>query len=86
MFSCPVCVRPLLLCVCPSLPPSPHPCSIPLFLSVPYFVRSVVESGSSVGLYGFVGVTVAAVTIMGGTYAILPAYEVSAPRSLLWRV
>lgn len=48
--------------------------SIPLFLSVPYLVRSVVESGSSVGLYGFIGATVCAVTIMGGTYAILPAY------------
>jgi hypothetical protein len=50
--------------------------SIPLFLSIPFLVRQVVESGSSLGLYGFIGSTVCAVTIMGGTYAILPAYEV----------
>ena len=52
--------------------------SIPLFLSIPFLVRQVVESGSSVGLYGFIGASVAAVTIMGGTYAIMPAYEVRA--------
>lgn len=49
--------------------------SIPLYLSVPFLVNSVVETGSSVPLYAFMGTSVAAITCMGGVYAILPAYE-----------
>lgn len=49
--------------------------SIPLYLSIPFLVDSVVESSSPVPLYAFMGTTVAAISCMGGVYAILPAYE-----------
>jgi hypothetical protein len=38
-------------------------------------VDQVVHTGSAMPLYGFCVSTVAAVSIMGGVYAILPAYE-----------
>jgi MFS family permease len=49
--------------------------SIPLYLSIPYLVNSVITTHSEVPLYMFVGSTFAAITCMGATYAILPAYE-----------
>lgn len=49
--------------------------SVPLYLSIPFLVDKVVSSGSVTPLNMFIGSTVAAVSIMGGTYAIMPAYE-----------
>jgi MFS family permease len=49
--------------------------SVPLYLSIPYLVDSVVTTQGSVPLYMFIGSTFAAITCMGATYAILPAYE-----------
>eukprot|EP00993_Chasmostoma_nieuportense_P006232 NODE_684_length_1951_cov_34.514254_g635_i0.p1 GENE.NODE_684_length_1951_cov_34.514254_g635_i0~~NODE_684_length_1951_cov_34.514254_g635_i0.p1 ORF type:complete len:607 (+),score=151.82 NODE_684_length_1951_cov_34.514254_g635_i0:54-1823(+) len=49
--------------------------SIPLYLLVPYCVSSVVSNPSAVPLSIFMVSTVTAITCMGGTYAILPAYE-----------
>ncbi len=49
--------------------------SIPLYLSMPYWVNSVVQTGSEIPLYCFIGSCVGAVSMMGGTYAVLPAYE-----------
>lgn len=49
--------------------------SIPLYLSIPYFIHSVVETQSVLPLYGFAASTFMAVAAMGGVYATLPAYE-----------
>eukprot|EP01034_Spumella_vulgaris_P022819 gene22819-28992_t len=49
--------------------------SVPLYLSLPTMVDQVMLTGSAMPLYGFCVSTVAAVSIMGGVYAILPAYE-----------
>jgi hypothetical protein len=49
--------------------------SVPLYLALPSIVDAVVSSGSVVPLYGFIASTAAAISIMGGTFAILPAYE-----------
>jgi MFS family permease len=49
--------------------------SVPLYLAVPFCVGGVVASGSVAPMWGFVAVTVAAISCMGGVYAILPAYE-----------
>ena len=49
--------------------------SVPLYLAVPACVGAVVTTGDVAPLYGFIGVTVAAISAMGGVYAILPAYE-----------
>lgn len=49
--------------------------SVPLYLSIPYCVHQVMETGSPLMLYGFIASSVTAVTFMGGVYAILPAYE-----------
>lgn len=49
--------------------------SIPLYLGVPYMVSAVVESGSTLPLYAFIGSSVVAISFMGGVYATLPAYE-----------
>lgn len=49
--------------------------SIPLYLSVPYFVDSAITGAAALPVYAFIGSTVGAISIMGGTYAILPAYE-----------
>jgi len=49
--------------------------SIPLYLAVPFLVDQVIITESAVPLAAFCGTTVAAITMMGGTYAILPAYE-----------
>ncbi len=49
--------------------------SIPIYLSLPYIVESVVTSGSTLPLYLFCGGTMAAISGMGGAFALLPAYE-----------
>lgn len=49
--------------------------SAPLYFSLPYFISSVVEQSSALPLYAFIGSTVACISFMGGTYAILPPYE-----------
>ena len=49
--------------------------SIPLYLFLPSMVDSVVSTGSAMPLYGFCLSTAAAISMMGGVYAILPAYE-----------
>ena len=49
--------------------------SIPLFLSVPFLVDAAITSGSVYPLYGFCAVTAVAVSIFGGIYAVMPAYE-----------
>ena len=49
--------------------------SIPLYCALPTLVDNVIFTGSSVPLYCFCASTVAAVSVMGGVYSILPAYE-----------
>jgi MFS family permease len=49
--------------------------SAPLYFSMPYFISSVVEHGSVLPLYAFIGSAVTCISFMGGTYAILPPYE-----------
>jgi hypothetical protein len=49
--------------------------SIPLYLSVPFFVEQAVSQSDVIPMYAFIGATVGTISIMGGTYAILPAYE-----------
>lgn len=49
--------------------------SIPLYLSIPHFVDSAITNTAAFPVYAFIGSTVGAISIMGGTYAILPAYE-----------
>jgi hypothetical protein len=47
------------------------------FFACPTVVNTVVSTGSAVPLYAFIGVTTAVVGVMGGSYAVLPAYEAS---------
>ncbi|KAG5186811.1 major facilitator transporter [Tribonema minus] len=49
--------------------------SIPLYLSIPPLIASVVSTQSPVPLAGFALATTIAITFMGGVYSILPAYE-----------
>ena len=49
--------------------------SIPLYFFLPSLVENVVATGSSAPLYGFCASTALAISMMGGVYAILPAYE-----------
>ena len=49
--------------------------SLPLYFAVPSIVDAVVTTGGTLPLYGFCGTTVLAISIFGGVYAILPAYE-----------
>jgi len=49
--------------------------SVPLYAICPYLVSSVVGNQSAATLYLFCGTTFCAITMMGGTYAIMPAYE-----------
>eukprot|EP01041_Mallomonas_annulata_P011127 gene11128-23259_t len=49
--------------------------SVPVYLALPYLITSVVETGTAAPLYMFVGCTAAALSFMGGTFALLPAYE-----------
>jgi len=49
--------------------------SVPLYAMCPYLVSSVVTNQSAATLYLFCGTTFCAITMMGGTYAIMPAFE-----------
>ncbi len=49
--------------------------SLLLYLGIPFIVHHVVDTGSSLMLYGFIGATATAISFMGGTFSILPAYE-----------
>ena len=49
--------------------------SIPLYLSLPTLVSAVVTHSSVTCLYAFVGCSVVSISIMGGCYSIIPAYE-----------
>ena len=49
--------------------------SIPLYLSLPYFINSAVTEAAPMPVFAFIASTVGAISVMGGTYAILPAYE-----------
>jgi hypothetical protein len=49
--------------------------SIPLYLSVPYIVDAALTAGGAYPLYAFCATTALAVSIFGGIYAVLPAYE-----------
>lgn len=49
--------------------------SIPIYFSLPHIVESVVATGSTLPLYLFCGGTMAAISGVGGAFALLPAYE-----------
>ena len=49
--------------------------SFPLYLCLPSLVGGVVTYKSLACLYGFIGCTALSVSIMGGAFAIVPAYE-----------
>ena len=49
--------------------------SLPLYLMVPSMVENVVSTGSEAGLYAFCASTTLAISMMGGVYALMPAYE-----------
>mmetsp|Transcript_11957 Transcript_11957/g.19970 ORF Transcript_11957/g.19970 Transcript_11957/m.19970 type:complete len:715 (-) Transcript_11957:1332-3476(-) len=49
--------------------------SIPLYLLLPSMVDSVVTTGSTLPLYGFCITTTLAISVMGGLFAIIPAYQ-----------
>ena len=49
--------------------------SIPVYFSLPYLVENVVTTGSTIPLYLFCAGTMAAISGMGGAFALLPAYE-----------
>ena len=46
-----------------------------MYLFLPTLVENVVTTGSSLPLYGFCISATLAVSVMGGVYAIMPAYE-----------
>lgn len=49
--------------------------SVPLYFAVPSIVDMVVTTGDTIPLYGYIGATALAVSVMGGAFAVLPAYE-----------
>lgn len=49
--------------------------SAAMYLATPALIDLVVATGSVAPLYAYVGATVTAISIMGGCYAVLPAYE-----------
>jgi len=50
--------------------------SIPLYMSLPFCISQLVQNPGSVWpLYGFIGSTTVLMSIFGGLYASLPAYE-----------
>lgn len=49
--------------------------SIPIYLALPELVHMVTEDGSTAALYAFCGSTALGLSLMGGAYATLPAYE-----------
>ena len=46
-----------------------------MYLFLPTLVENVVSTGSSLPLYGYCISATLAVSVMGGVYAIMPAYE-----------
>jgi hypothetical protein len=44
-------------------------------MSIPNFISMVVDNGESLPIYGFIGSSVLCISMMGGTYALMPAYE-----------
>lgn len=42
---------------------------------MPTIIDNVIETGSIAPLYVFIGSAVTTISIMGGTYSVLPAYE-----------
>ena len=46
-----------------------------IFVAMPTMINSVAASHAALPFYTFVGSSVAIVSIMGGMYALLPAYE-----------
>ena len=49
--------------------------SIAIYAALPTIIRQVVEYQSAASLAAFCGLSVAAISMFGGMYAILPAYE-----------
>ena len=49
--------------------------SVPLYASLPFFIAWVSTNPSVAPLYGFIGSSFLIVSILGGTYSALPAYE-----------
>ncbi len=49
--------------------------SVPLYLYLPTCIDSVLATGNTTSLYVYCAAATAAISIMGGTYAIIPAYE-----------
>ena len=49
--------------------------SVPLYLALPSLVGAVVTTASLGSLYGFIGCSVLSISIMGGCYSLMPAYE-----------
>lgn len=49
--------------------------SLPLYLCLPTMVETVLSTGNTLPLYAFCLSTALTVSMMGGAYAILPAYE-----------
>lgn len=49
--------------------------SVPLYLALPTIVDTVLSTQSTLPLYVFCGSTALAISMMGGVFAILPAYE-----------
>jgi hypothetical protein len=44
-------------------------------MSIPNFISMVADNGESLPIYGFIGSSVLCISMMGGTYALMPAYE-----------
>eukprot|EP01031_Cornospumella_fuschlensis_P030479 gene30479-36838_t len=50
-------------------------CSMPVYLVLPTLVDTVISTGEALPLYAFCGMTVLAVSAVGGAFSVLPAYE-----------
>lgn len=49
--------------------------SVPLYASIPFLINWLIQSHSSIPLYIFLGSTFMFITMVGGTFALLPAFE-----------
>lgn len=49
--------------------------SIPLYLAIPTVVENVIQTKDALPLYGFCAGTTLAVSMMGGGFSVMPAYE-----------
>lgn len=47
----------------------------PLYISIPFIINYSIANPGVLGLYGFIVSTTIIISIMGGTYATIPAYE-----------